>query len=79
MTLAKHLSTNLKVIVTKHFLARLTCQTYWMEFLQRLRLQILALNTAATSSAETVIQRVVVVLAVGIVVEDVEVAGGEWR
>jgi len=37
----------------------------------------LALDAAATTSAETVVQRVVVVLTVWVVVEDVEVAGSE--
>jgi len=74
MTLTIHSATDLEIALTKHLPTSPTGETTRMEFLQRLSLEIWALDSAAAACAERIVQLVVVVLAVGVVVEDVETA-----
>jgi len=79
MPLAKHLPTNLKVIVAKRHPALLACEAAGMEFLLLLGLQALPLDAGVARLAQRAVEPVIVLPTVGIVVDDVEVGRLEGR
>lgn len=82
MPFTEHAPCDLEVILRQHGAARATRETPWVKFLLDAaagggRLEVLALDAAAAAVADGVVRFVVVLLAVGFVVDDVEVGGGE--
>jgi hypothetical protein len=79
MAFAVVASSDLVVIVAQHNATRAATETPRMELQALIRLEVLALNTAIARAAERAVELVVVLLAVGSVVEHVKLRGGEGR
>ena len=86
MPLTVHLPDNLEVVVRQHHPAIVACEAAGMELLvhattaaraRASRLQVLPLDAAMAAVAQRAVRLVVVLLAVGLVADDVEVGGGE--
>ena len=84
MALAKHPPRNLKVVIRKHHMTIKAREASWMKLLIHVsggprthRLKVLALDAAVAALAQRAVLLVVVVLAEGVVVDDVEVCGRE--
>ena len=73
------LARNLKVIVTESLVTIKTGEAVRVELLVLLSFEVWSLNTSIAVSAQRVVQLVVMVLTVGVVVDDIEVGGGKRR
>lgn len=77
MPFAKVPARNLVVVVPQDDPASRASEAAWVKLVPILRLEILALDAAIARAAERVVEAVVVELAVGEVIEDVEFGRGE--
>jgi hypothetical protein len=70
---------DLKVIILQHNTTRHAWEASWVKLEMLVGFEVLALDAADAGAAEGAVEPVVVLLAVGEVVEDVEVGRGEGR
>lgn len=77
VTLAVVAPADLVVVVAQHDAARAAREAARVELLTLVRLQVLALDAAVAGTAERAVELVVVLSAVGRVVEYVELGGGK--
>lgn len=77
MSFTIHVAANLKIVLLEHDPTLLALEARRVELLPLLRFQILPLNALVTAPAQTLVEDMVVPLAVRLVVDDVEICGGE--
>ena len=75
MLLAVDLASDLKVIITERLLAINAGETAGVEFLSLLGLEVRSFDTTVAVSTQRVVKLVVMMLAVRVVVDDIEVGG----
>lgn len=76
--IAVYLSTVFIVVVAQHFVAIDTGEASRVEFRPLLSLEVRALDSVVTLGAQRIVELVVVVLAIWVVVDDIEVGGSKW-